>query len=434
MNKGIKDLFFSFGAKTITIISALGVQVCLAWFLGTSGRGSYAVCILFSGLLGIIFFMGCELAGVYFVSSRRFSLSEGVIYTLIYGVVGSVLAVAAGLILMQFPLTIFEKADRPELYLALASIPGFLFFTVFSQLFTAIRQFGWFSAVTLLRGLCLLVFTPLFLWVLDAGTPGAIMAIIASDLVVVVVCLLVFRRKFGLLNVHPRLKNLLAMLHYGARYCVGVISNQFNFRIGTLILAFFATKEEIGIYALAVGLTIQIQILPDAVKTALIPRSASDEAGRKELVAQCARLTALISFLMLLGFILLAKLFLTIIFPESFASAAPLIRILAFGFFIRTLGKSLEPYLIGSNRPGLISISVAGGMAVNIACLFLLLPRLGLPGAAWSVVCNYLVSSAILIFSFSRLSEMDWRSIWRLRASDFAFLDGLKTRFFPGKT
>ena len=431
MRGGVKDLIFSFGAKIITIFSSLGIQICLAWFLGTDGRGSYAVCILFSSLLGIIFFMGCELAGVYFVSSKRFSLSEGVIYTLIYGGIGSVLAIATGLILMQFPLTFFQKADRPELYLALASIPGFLYFTVFSQLFTAIRQFGWFSAVTLLRGLCLLFFTPLFLWVLDAGTPGAIMAIIASDLVVVGVCLTVFRRKFFLRAIRIRLKNLLAMLHYGARYCVGVISNQFNFRIGTLILAFFATKDEIGIYALAVGLTIQMQILPDAVKTALIPRSACDEAGRKELVAHCGRLTALISFFMLLGFLLLAKLFLSLLFPVSFAPAVPLIRILAFGFFIRTLGKALEPYLIGSNRPGLISISVAIGMAVNVVCLFFLLPRLGLPGAAWSVVCNYLVSSAILIFSFSRLSGMDWSSIWRPRPEDFAFLTGLKTRFWP---
>ncbi len=433
MKKGIKDLVFSFGARFITIFSALGVQICLAWFLGTAGRGSYAVCILFSGLLGIIFFMGCELAGVYFVSSKRFSLSEGVIYTLIYGGIGSALAIATGLILMQFHLAFFEKASRPELYLALASIPGFLYFTVFSQLFTSIGRFGWFSAITLLRGLSLFFFTPIFLWVLDAGTPGAIMAIIVSDLLVVTVCLYIFRTKFGLRPIHPRLKNLLAMLHYGARYSIGVISNQFNFRIGTLILAFFATRDEIGIYALAVGLTIQMQILPDAVKTVLIPRSSSDEEGMKDLVARCARLTAVASFLMLAGLVLLADLILGIIFPESFAPAAPLIRILALGFFIRTLGKALEPYLIGQNRPGIISISVATGMAVNIICLFILLPRLGLPGAAWSVVFNYLVSSIILIFFFNRYSGMSWTETWRFQSSDFAFLGDLKSRILPGK-
>lgn len=434
MRKGLKDLGFSFGARVITILSALVVQICLAWFLGPAGRGEYAVCVLFSGLLGIIFFMGGELAGVYFVSSRRFSLSEGVAYSLIYGGIGSVLAILAGLILMRFPLTIFEKADQPELYLALLSIPGYLFFLVFSQLFTAIGQFAWYSIITLLRGFCLLLFTVLFLWVLNAGTAGAILAIIASDLLVVTVCLALFRRKFSLRAIRPRLKPLLEMLNYGARYSVGVISNQFNFRIGTLILAFFATREEIGIYALAVGLTVQMQILPDAVKTALIPRSSEDEAGKNILVAQCARLTALASCFFLLFFLLLADPFLNLLFPGTFSSAVPLIRILAFGFFIRTLGKSLEPYLIGRNRPGSISIAVAVGMAINISALFFLLDRLGLPGAAWSVVLNYLFSSAILIFIFSRLSGMDWRVVWTLRRDDFAFLSGIKTRFLPRKT
>lgn len=433
MSKGIRDLSLSFGAKIITLFSALGIQICLAWFLGTSGRGSYAVCILFSALLATIFSMGGQLSSIYFVSSKRFSLSEGVIYTLIYGGVGSILAILTGWVLMQFPLSFFEKANKPELYLALASIPFFLYSIAFSQLFTAIGKFGWFSAMTLLRGGCLLLLTPIFISGLRGGTPGAILAIISSDLIVVMVCLSVFRRKFGLSSVHLRVKKLLAMLHYGARYCIGVISNQMNFRIGTMILAFFASKAEIGIYALAVGMTIQMQILPDAVKTTLIPRSARDQAGRKDLVAQCARLTMLASFFMLMAFVLLAKPIMAILFPPSFAPAGILIQILAFGFFLRTVGKSLEPYLIGSNRPGIISLSVSIGMIINIVFILLLLPRFGLAGAAWGVVFNYLVSSVILVSSFVHLSKISLLSTLRLRSSDFGFLSDLKKRFFPKK-
>ena len=172
-----------------------------------------------------------------------------------------------------------------------------------------------------------------------------------------------------------------------------------------------------------------MQILPDALKTALIPRSSCVEDGRKELVARCARVTAAASFLLLTGYFLLADVFLGLLFPDSFAPAAPLVRILALGFFIRTLGKSLEPYLIGRNRPGVISLSVATGMIVNIILLFLLLPRLGLAGAAWSVVFNYLISSLILILSFKRLSLMNWTETWRPRGPDFNFLGDLRARF-----
>ncbi len=434
MRSGVKDLGLSFGSRIITSISALGVQLVLAWFLGTAGRGSYAVCLLFSGLLSVVFFMGCQMAGIYFVSSRRFSLSEGIVYTLIYGGFGSLLAILAGLVLMRLPIAFFDKADRPELYLALASIPGFLFFTVFSHLFTAIRQFGWYSAATLLRGFGLLLFTPLLLRFFYSGPPGAITAIIVTDLLVVAFCLVVFRWKFGLKPVAVRMKNLLAMFHYGVRYWIGVISNQMNFRICTLVLAFFVARDEIGIYALAVGLTLKMQMLPDALKMALIPRSSCEKDGRRELVASCARLTGLVSFLLLAAFILLARPLIALFFPEAFSPAVPLIRILAVGFFIRTWGKSLEPYLIGRDRPGLVSLSVTVGMAVNVGSLVFLLPRFGLAGAAWSVVLNYLVSSAILTYNFRRFSELDWRSIWKPKTGDFSFLAGLTTCLYPGKT
>ena len=102
MTSGIRDLSFTFISKIICLLLIIGMQSCLAWCLGPAGRGSYAVCLMFATLLSVILVVGCDTASVFFVSSRRFDISEGITYSLIYGGIGSALAIVAGLILMQF--------------------------------------------------------------------------------------------------------------------------------------------------------------------------------------------------------------------------------------------------------------------------------------------------------------------------------------------
>ena len=105
--------FFDFGvtfiSRIVVLATALGGQSCLAWILGPSGRGAYAVCILFGAMLTLVFLLGCDSASLYFVASRRITLSEGLVYTIIYGLIGSLLAVTAGLSFYSFPSNFFPR-------------------------------------------------------------------------------------------------------------------------------------------------------------------------------------------------------------------------------------------------------------------------------------------------------------------------------------
>jgi ABC-type antimicrobial peptide transport system permease subunit len=87
------------------------------------------------------------------VSSKNFNISEGLTYTLLYGSIGSVVAICFGIFLMHFEIEIFRKADNIEFYLALASIPITLFSTVLVLLFTALDHFKLYSYLIVLNGL-----------------------------------------------------------------------------------------------------------------------------------------------------------------------------------------------------------------------------------------------------------------------------------------
>ena len=138
---GIHDFSVTFAGKLVTIVTVLGTQSCLAWFLGPEGRGSYAVCVIFATVLSTIFVIGCDVASLYFVASGRFSISEGLTYSLIYGGLGSLLAIAAGLGILQLDFPFLSKAGRAAFHLALLSIPLSLFSLILLNLLTAVRHF-----------------------------------------------------------------------------------------------------------------------------------------------------------------------------------------------------------------------------------------------------------------------------------------------------
>ena len=89
-------------AKVVTLLIAILTQIFLAWQLGAGGLGSYAISIMYASLLSIVFVIGCDVASSYLLSSGYFTVSESVLYTAIYGGIGSVTAIIVGILLLQF--------------------------------------------------------------------------------------------------------------------------------------------------------------------------------------------------------------------------------------------------------------------------------------------------------------------------------------------
>ena len=182
---------------------------------------------------------------------------------------------------------------------------------------------------------------------------------------------------------------------------------------------FFATRDEIGLFAVALQLTITAVTIPDALAMVLMPRVAVDKAGKRELITQSVRIVTVICGVPLLLLVIFAKPIINVVFSPVFLPAATLVRILAVGVVVRCACKVFESYLLGIDRPGVISLGTGIGTFVNIICLWLLLPVVGLSGAAFAVVAGYLTNSAILTYGFVRISGIHLNQIWVFKVSDW---------------
>ena len=422
MKSSIHDFNVTLVARIVQITTMLGAQSCMAWCLGTEGRGSYAVCTLFTLMLVLVFSLGCDIAVVYSVASKRLSVSEGVVNAVICGILSSILAIGVGVVLMQLPLAFFDKAARVSFWLALASIPLCLFSQMFTRLLTAVHLFRWFAIVSIVDGCCYLLLVVLFLRSYAWGVNGAIFALMLSSAVSTMLSVAVLWRTCTLSWVRPSLRGLVDILHYGARYYVGKLSNQVNYQVGTLILAFFATTSEVGLFAVAMRMVTQVMVIPDALTTVLMPRSAADAGGKGQLIAQCSRFTGLVCSIVLLLLAILARPLVNIVFSPAFARAVPLVQVLCAGVFVRCVSKVYVPYFLGTNRPGVASLSVAIGTAVNLLSMWILLPTVGLIGAAIGVTMSYFVSSFVLTRGFLRLTGLPVQAVLAVNKADWRLL------------
>jgi O-antigen/teichoic acid export membrane protein len=89
------------------------------------------------------------------------------------------------------------------------------------------------------------------------------------------------------------------------------------------------------------------------------------------------------------------------------------------GVFVRSGCKIFEPYLLGTDHPGMVSVSSAVGLIVNLILLWALLPRCGLIAAATSMTLGYVAGSALLLTGFVWLGRMTLKATLWPRKDDW---------------
>ncbi len=419
---GARDTAVSFSSRVVVLFISLAIQSTLAWLLGPDGRGAYAVCLLFATLLGTVFSFGVDTAGQYFVASRRMPVNEGTWATLASLFAASLLAVAVGLLLMSFDLEFLTKADRSSFLVALLVVP----FHVIGQgcvlLLVGLGRIAWMAVTVIVNAIVQLLAAVVFIWWLDMGVNGALLAIVAAGFVNIVFGAVAFHQEGAFSGARFRMGHMGRLAAYGIRFYVARLSSTVNFRIGTMVLAFFASAGEIGIFAAASGLVSRILLVPTSVETALFSRVAADATGRPETVARAARASGIVSGALLLILGVLSRPLVLILLSPDFERAVVLIWIMIPGIFLRATSKVLMPYFTGTDRPAVCSWAVGAGMAANIAGIVLLLPPLRLEGAAWAMTIGFFVSSLVLIVAFRRVTGVTFARTWVPTAQDVTMI------------
>ena len=403
---------------------AVGVltQSLLAYSLLTEGRGAYFVCALFGDLAGAVCTLAAGRGVQYFVMAKRMSVSEGTSIAFAVCLVGSAVAVAAALPLIHSGFSFFLKADKSSFYLALLLIPSSSLVFVARLQMQGLRRFAQLAGISLIQAAVKVVAIPILVWGLGLGVNGAILSLLLGHLALIVASVADLRWHCGLVLEWPSREGIRRVLIYGLKEYVARIGQLLDPRIGGLLLGIVAGRADIGLFATGNALINRFLTLSTAISTSLLPRVASDDRGRPELAAFCARITWWTIGGLVLAWFAISTPLVPLLLSEAFTPIVHLTWIMSIGVLGYAGTEIFVAYFRGINRPEVFSYAMWLSLSANAVFFFAFYPQWGLTGAAWALTGGLLCRSFFLWLMFQRATGLPLSAALILRRTDVAYL------------
>lgn len=224
----------------------------------------------------------------------------------------------------------------------------------------------------------------------------------------------------------PSYSRLREEMSYARRSYVQTITGYLELRQDLILLGVLTSATGVGIYSIAVSIAEVLFYAPQAIAAALAARSFQEGASEgAELTALITRLLTVLLLLTSIPLLLVARVLVVTLFGEPFAEAALVIQILVPAIAIWGISSQPGAYL-ASHGTLFPKLSVAT-LILNLGLNILLIPELGILGAAIAALISYTIGSAYIIGVFLKITGIGVTSMLIVRRSDMTFaLDAVR--------
>lgn len=385
-----------------TAAAGLG-GIILARVLGPTVRGEYAAINAWFGVALMVGGMGQPAALCFYVArdpqrAREFvATSRGMML-----VTGS-LALAAGMLLAPFLARGNTAVATGYRIVFGASIVAFVGASYTFSL--QARDLHKWNLVRVSQPVLSLI-AICVLWRLRLLTMQDALAVLAATMLLQLGLAYCCCRSTGLVPGRARAVLVRPLAAYGLAQIAALTPAALNAQLDQLVLSQIVPPADLGRYAIAVSLTLLPLPLVSAIGYVAFPRLASQHVitERSHRLQQAAVLaSAGLAAAMLVPLAIAARWLVPLIFGVGYRGAVPLLWILTPGAVFLACGQVVADLLRGRNRPIVVAWTQGLAAIFTIALLIVLLPPLGVAGAAIASTVAYGVALAAMI-----------RSLWRL--------------------
>ena len=206
------------------------------------------------------------------------------------------------------------------------------------------------------------------------------------------------------------------ILGFGVRVWVGAISGILLSRLDQVLMTPLASAYQLGLYAVAATIADIPLIINRAVRDVTFSADAAEATDAR--LGTSARISSTASAALGIGTGVTMIWWLPWLFGADFAPAIPITAVLLLAAILGTPGSIAGAGLSARGRPGLRSLSLVVSCLINVALLFLLVPRYGAMGAAIATLVGSLIAANSNIVFLWRIFGMSPREFYGFRRSD----------------
>lgn len=398
--------------RVAQFIIGFGSSLIIAKLLGPEGRGAYVAVLLVPGTLFALGQLGLPSA-INYVAGRGGSIRDLVRWSVLLTIVFSLTIVATTLALLPIlESSILRAAPAPLVRLVLLTVPISALATLGGSILYGRQAIRPYSIILVGQSIGGLTGIVVLVGILDLGVQGAI---VTSIVVGLVGAIAVLREVLRLGRIDPGSEpvSMRGLLGYGLKLYPASVTSYFSYRADIYLLQVLlsAPGRAVGLYSYAVTLAELVFYIPDSVSTIFFPHvSGSSEETADRQVGLVTRFTILLTLCAAVALIPAAWLLFVIVLP-SFGDALPAMLVLLPGVISLSLSKILTSYVSGRGRPGPVSVAAVAALSINIAANLVLIPSLGIIGAALASLLSYASHATIMLIVTSRMAGQSARSL-----------------------
>ncbi len=192
-------------------------------------------------------------------------------------------------------------------------------------------------------------------------------------------------------NREPLKDSMKEMLHYGAFMQLSTLVSTLNKRLSLYLLKTHCDEKSIGVYASGTQVTEGVNIVGYSI--GLVEFSALSNTENKQRASQLTlrfmKLSILLTFAALLVICLLPTTFFEWVFSGEFSDIRPVILLMAPGIVFFSAHTVLANFFSGTGKPKYNLYASLVGLSVTLFSAFILIPWLGIRGAAITTTLTY---------------------------------------------
>lgn len=445
----MKPAAWTFVAYIAGLAANLIVSVIVARVLGRSGAGIIVLALVVPNVLAVLANLGLPRALAQMLRTGELPARRAVTLAAAATFVSAVLVAAA--YLLAWPLIARLLSAGPQLNQLAPLAAGILVLEAMLQLLMGACQgfesFGRRSAILLAFRWLYVAFTVLALLLVGPQiginpSPAVVLASsLAAYLAAAVLGLLLVRRLI-MRNMAaddsprpdvcppgqpPMAAVLRRMLSFGWRTHITAALMLLVLRVDVVLLGWLlADEQQVGLYSRAVQVAEVVLYLMLAMEAVIYVRvgALGTTDGPRAAVDMC-RIGLSVALILVAAFMLASHWLIVVPFGEEFLPSVAPLRILLPGVMAVGLAHMIMAIFQAAERPWPAALLTAGGLALITGLDLLLIPRLGIVGAAWASLAAYVVMALAAVLWLSRWQKLSPLRLLLVRPGDLKALGEL---------
>lgn len=399
----IRNSFFTAAARGIQILFSYALAVAITRYLAVGDFGEYAFVAALVGSAMAFADFGSQQVLIREIARDRTRAGEYVGVALLLR--GSIAAVVIVVLLGVTPFLAISATAKLAVAIAVVAEFFLSFSTLTRTIFQSYEKMVYEPVLTLFGSLTLVAGTAAaiglrlgFPWLFGAAALGhAVQLAVGAYLVRTRLVRPTFR-------VHRSL--VLRFLKDIAVIGVGIILFINLIRVNVFMLKWLSTIEQVAFFQLPHGLIFQIQVLPYALVTAILPVFSrlikDDPAAMAAIYQKVFKYMLVLSFFAATCLSIFSREFIEIVFGGKYAPSIPILAVVAWALVPLALDMFLNSILVAMNKQKYGIYYSGFALCFNFLAGLFLLPRYGALGAAFLALLSY---GILFVCSFTLVSR-----------------------------